>query len=52
MIRHLCGIVQETVCPHEVEVVLEFAFRLVQFRLDFLEHGLEIHGIGNDLITV
>jgi len=28
-IRYLCGIVSETVCPHEVEIILEIAFRLV-----------------------
>ena len=50
--EYLCGIVREAVLPDEVQVVLEFLFGLVLLLLDFLEHCLEIHWVGDDCRAV
>lgn len=44
---YLGSIVRQAVGPYELKVVPELAFRLVLLLLYFLEHSLQVHGVGN-----
>jgi hypothetical protein len=45
---YLGGIVGETVTPYKIKVILELAFRLIDFVLDLSEHCTEVHRIRDN----
>jgi hypothetical protein len=42
------GVICVAVSPNQLQIIFEFAFRLVRFLLDLLQHCLKIHWVCNN----